>query len=169
MSEEELPAGLGVSGGAAQPPPEAVERHATLAHELDEHQYRYHVLDKPTIGDTQYAELMQELEQLEERYPILRTPLPPSHRVGGAYSVLYAPVGHRERMLSLDNALNLPGLQAWVERTEREIGWTAYLWELKMDGLAINLTYEKGRLVKAATRGDGRTGEYVTRNVRTIG
>jgi DNA ligase (NAD+) len=168
MTEEELPAGLGVSTGAAQPPTEAAERHATLATELDEHQYRYHVLDKPTIGDTQYDELMRELEELEERYPVLRTPDSPSQRVGAAYSTLFAPIAHRERMLSLDNALNVAALQAWVERTEREVGSTAYLCELKIDGLAINLTYSKGRLVKAATRGDGRTGEDVTLNVRTI-
>jgi DNA ligase (NAD+) len=168
MSEEELPTGLGVTSGVDQPPPEAVERHAALATDLDEHQYRYHVLDKPTIGDTQYDELMRELEELEARFPALRTPDSPSQRVGAAYSTLFAPVAHRERMLSLDNALNSDQLDAWVERTEREVGSTAYLCELKIDGLAINLTYEKGRLVRAATRGDGRTGEDVSLNVRTI-
>src|SRR5215470_15315304 len=168
MSEEELPSGLVVAAGAEQPPPEAQERHAALATELEEHQYRYHVLDKPTIGDTQYDELMQELVELEERYPVLRTPDSPSQRVGGVYSTLFAPVKHRERMLSLDNALSSPALEAWMERTEREIGHTAYLCELKIDGLAINLLYQDGRLVNAATRGDGRTGEDVTLNVRTI-
>jgi DNA ligase (NAD+) len=168
MSEEELPTGLGVTAAGQVPPPDVQERHAALATELGEHQYRYHVLDKPTIGDSQYDDLMQELQALEERFPVLRTPDSPSQRVGGAYSTLFAPVKHRERMLSLDNALSGSALEAWMERTEREIGSTPYLCELKIDGLAINLLYEAGRLVNAATRGDGRTGEDVTLNVRTI-
>ena len=89
--------------------------------------------------------------------------------MGGAYSTLFAPVTHAERMMSLDNAFSAEELAAWAERIEREVGAIGdYLCELKIDGLAISLTYEKGRLVRAATRGDGRTGEDVTLNVRTI-
>jgi DNA ligase (NAD+) len=160
-----------VQAAGTQPPPEARERYATLATDLSEHQYRYHVLDTPVIGDTQYDELMRELEGLEREYPSLRTPDSPSLRVGGAYSTDFAPVQHLERMMSLDNAFSPEELTAWAERVEREVGAKAatYLCELKIDGLAISLTYEKGRLVRAATRGDGRTGEDVTLNVRTIG
>jgi DNA ligase (NAD+) len=160
-----------VAAGGGEPPPEARERHAILATDLDEHQYRYHVLDAPTIGDGEYDRLMRELEGLEERYPGLRTPDSPSQRVGGAYSTLFAPVEHVERMMSLDNAFSDDELVAWAERVEREVGAAAatYLCELKIDGLAISLTYESGRLVRAATRGDGRTGEDVTLNIRTIG
>src|SRR5262245_19243499 len=113
---------------------------------------------------------MRELVRLEERYPGLRTPDSPSQRVGGAYNTLFEPVAHAERMLSLDNAFTDEELAGWADRVEREVGANAatYLCELKIDGLAISLTYEKGRLTKAATRGDGRTGEDVTLNVRTI-
>jgi len=174
VSEEEIPAQVGGKARAAEaggePPAEARDRHAILATELDEHQYRYHVLDAPTIGDGEYDVLMRELEALEATYPGLRTPDSPSQRVGGAYSTLFEPVAHAERMLSLDNAFTDDELSSWAERVEREVGADAatYLCELKIDGLAISLTYERGRLVRAATRGDGRTGEDVTLNVRTI-
>ena len=153
-----------------EPTPEALDRYATLSQELSEHQYRYHVLDAPTIGDTQYDKLMRELEDLESRFPSLRTPDSPTLRVGAAYSTDFAAVAHLERMMSLDNAFSPEELTAWAERVEREVGAKAatYLCELKIDGLAISLTYEEGRLVRAATRGDGRTGEDVTLNVRTI-
>lgn len=155
--------------GVGEPPPEARDRHATLSTDLEEHQYRYHVLDTPTIGDTQYDDLMRELVDLETRFPGLQTPDSPSQRVGGAYSTLFEPVAHLERMMSLDNSFTAEELSTWAERVEREIGQDAgYLCELKIDGLAISLTYEGGRLVRAATRGDGRTGEDVTLNVRTI-
>src|SRR5690606_33140309 len=113
---------------------------------------------------------MRELQALEERYPALRTPDSPTMRVGGGYSTDFAPVTHLERMMSLDNAFSPEELAEWVNRVEREVGANAatYLCELKIDGLAISLVYEKGRLVRAATRGDGRTGEDVTLNVRTI-
>src|SRR5262249_11677306 len=137
---------------------------------IDEHQYRYFVLDAPTIMDNEYDKLMRELQKLEESWPALRTPDSPTQRVGGAYSTLFTPVAHAERMLSLDNVFADDELAAWAERIEREVGAdrVAYLCELKVDGLAINLTYERGKLVRAATRGDGRTGEDVTPNVRTI-
>jgi DNA ligase (NAD+) len=153
----------------AEPTREARERHAALAVEIDEHQYRYHVLDAPTISDGEYDALMRELTRLETEYPALRTPDSPTQRVGGTYSTLFTPVAHAERMLSLDNAFDDDELSAWAERVERDAGGPVkYLCELKVDGLAISLTYERGRLTRAATRGDGRTGEDVTLNVRTI-
>jgi DNA ligase (NAD+) len=154
----------------ADPTPEARERHAVLAEELDGHQYRYYVLDAPTVSDGEYDALMRELNRLEEEYPALRTPDSPTQRVGGTYSTQFTAVQHAERMLSLDNAFSADELAAWAQRVERDAGGpVTYLCELKVDGLAINLTYEKGRLVRAATRGDGRTGEDVTPNVRSIG
>jgi DNA ligase (NAD+) len=140
-----------------------------LARALDEHQYRYYILQTPSVDDAVYDRLMRELEALEAEFPALVTPDSPSQRVGGTYSTEFAAVDHAERMLSLDNALDDEELAAWGERTERDAGRQPhYVCELKIDGLAINLTYEKGRLVRAATRGDGRTGEDVTLNVRTI-
>jgi DNA ligase (NAD+) len=167
VTEEEIPPQAAVD---AEPPLPARERHAELSTEVEEHQYRYHVLDQPSIGDSAYDTLYRELERLEERYPSLRTPDSPTNKVGGAYSTLFEPVTHAERMMSLDNALTDEELVAWVERIEREVGagGATYLCELKIDGVAINLTYERGRLIRAATRGDGRTGEDVTLNIRTI-
>lgn len=153
----------------AEPPAEARERHRELAEEVAEHQYRYHVLDRPTVSDADYDRLLRELQRLEERYPTLRTPDSPTQRVGAAYSTLFTPVAHAERMFSLDNAFTDEELTAWAARVEREVGdGVGYLCELKVDGLAINLTYQDGRLVRGATRGDGMTGEDVTPNVRTI-
>ena len=107
---------------------------------------------------------------IEDEYPSLRTPESPTQNVGGAsFATGFETVDHVERMLSLDNAFSFEELQTWAERVEREVGAGAhYLTEPKIDGLAINLLYEKGRLVRALTRGDGRTGEDVTNNVRTI-
>ncbi|MFG2036724.1 NAD-dependent DNA ligase LigA [Dactylosporangium sp. NPDC048998] len=153
----------------AEPTIEARERHAELSRELDEHQYRYYVLQSPAVDDAVYDGLMRELEAIEAQFPSLVTPDSPSQRVGGTFSTDFAAVTHRERMLSLDNALDEPALDAWVERVERDAGSPPrYLCELKIDGLALNLTYEKGRLTRAATRGDGRTGEDITLNARTI-
>jgi DNA ligase (NAD+) len=173
MEAEEIPIATAPAGtvpGGVEPPTEARDRHAQLSTEVDEHQYRYYVLDTPTIGDAEYDAMMRELEELERSYPGLRTPDSPTQRVGGTYSTLFEPVAHLERMLSLDNAFSDDELDAWAERVEREVGRdpVSYLCELKIDGLAISLTYEAGRLVRAATRGDGRTGEDVTLNVRTI-
>jgi DNA ligase (NAD+) len=152
-----------------QIPAEARARHARLSQVIDEHSYRYHVLDAPVVSDGEYDTLMRELQALEEAHPELRTPESPTQRVGNVYSTLFTPVEHRERMLSLDNVFSTAELEAWAARVERdahaEISW---LCELKVDGLAVNLTYEEGRLVRAATRGDGRTGEDVTPNVRTV-
>jgi DNA ligase (NAD+) len=150
-------------------PPAIKERHAELSTELEEHQYRYHVLDRPIITDGEYDALMRELNKLEESYAELRTPNSPSQRVGGTYNTSFAPAVHAERMYSLDNAFSEEELTAWAERVERDAGGpVTYLCELKVDGLAINLTYTKGKLTRAATRGDGHTGEDVTLNVRSI-
>ncbi|TDB95235.1 NAD-dependent DNA ligase LigA [Micromonospora fluostatini] len=172
MSEEAIPQQVSAAQEAAagaEPTPEARERHATLSQELTEHQYRYYVLDAPTVSDAEFDRQLRELEALEEEYPALRTPDSPTQRVGGTFSTDFTPVDHAERMMSLDNAFADEELTAWAERVERDAGGPVpYLCELKVDGLAINLTYEKGRLVRAATRGDGRTGEDVTANVRSI-
>jgi DNA ligase (NAD+) len=152
-----------------EPPPDASVRHAELSDELRQHQYRYYVLDAPTVSDAEFDRMLRELEGLEQAYPSLRTPDSPTQNVGGTFSTQFTPVQHAERMMSLDNVFDTAELTAWAERTERDAGGPVpYLCELKVDGLAINLTYEKGRLVRAATRGDGRTGEDVTSNVRTI-
>jgi DNA ligase (NAD+) len=150
-------------------PVAARERHVELSQQIDDHQYRYYVLDSPTVSDSEYDKLLRELERLEEEYPELRTPSSPTQRVGGTYSTLFTPVDHLERMLSLDNAFTDEELAAWAQRVEREVGDAAsYLCELKVDGLAVALVYERGRLVRGATRGDGRTGEDVTPNLRTL-
>jgi DNA ligase (NAD+) len=140
-----------------------------LREQLNHHAYRYHVLDEPEISDAEYDELMRELKELEERFPELATPDSPTQRVGMTPADLFAPVEHRARMLSLDNAFSPEELQAWDARVERGIGaGVAYSCELKIDGVAVALTYERGVLVKGATRGDGRVGEDITANVRTV-
>ncbi|KRV49384.1 aromatic ring-opening dioxygenase LigA [Wenjunlia vitaminophila] len=151
-------------------PVDARERHDRLAQEVEEHRFRYYVKDAPVISDAEFDRLMRDLEALEEQYPQLRTPDSPTQKVAGQYETEFTSVQHRERMLSLDNAFAFEGLDAWHDRVVREVGESAvhYLCELKVDGLAVNLTYERGRLVLAATRGDGRTGEDITPNVRTI-
>lgn len=150
-------------------PAEAREWHAELSREIDEHVYRYHVLDAPTVSDAQFDGLMRELAGLEERWPNLRTPDSPTQRVGGAPSTLFTPVAHLERLMSLDNAFTDAELAAWAARVEREVGAVpAYVCEPKIDGLAVALVYEHGRLVRGATRGDGRTGEDITPNLRTL-
>jgi DNA ligase (NAD+) len=150
-------------------PAEARERAVELAKQIDEHQYRYYVLDAPVVSDAEYDALLRELTDLEERYPGVRTPDSPTQRVGGTYSTLFSPVQHLERMMSLDNVFSADELAAWAERVLRDAGGEVrWLCEVKHDGLAIDLVYEGGRLVRAATRGDGRTGEDVTANVRTL-
>ncbi|MEU6062372.1 NAD-dependent DNA ligase LigA [Streptomyces sp. NPDC047097] len=151
-------------------PAEAREQHTRLAEQIEEHRFRYYVKDAPVVSDAEFDRLLRELEALEEEYPELRTPDSPTQKVAGQYETDFTAVEHRERMLSLDNAFDGEELAAWAERVEKEVGASAhhFLCELKVDGLAVNLTYEKGRLVRAATRGDGRTGEDITPNVRTI-
>jgi DNA ligase (NAD+) len=158
-----------VAAAGDEPGTGALQRHAELAKLIDEHRYRYFVLDRPTISDADFDALMRELQQLEEEHPALRTPESPTQRVGGAYSTEFAPVDHIEPMMSLDNAFDDDELVAWAQRVEREVGGSvSYLCEPKVDGLAISLVYENGWLARAATRGDGRTGEEVTLNVRAI-
>jgi DNA ligase (NAD+) len=153
----------------AAAPAEVRERHQDVAEQVEDHRWRYYVLDRPTASDAEFDTLMRELEALEEQYPDLRTPDSPTQKVGGSVSTEFTPVEHRERMMSLDNAFSEEELAAWVARIEREEARDAeFLCELKVDGLAINLTYEGGRLVRGVTRGDGRIGEDVTSNVRTI-
>lgn len=151
-------------------PAEARERHAKLAEQIEEHRFRYYVNDAPVISDAEFDRLLRELEELEGEYPELRTPDSPTQKVAGAYETEFTSVQHVSRMLSLDNTFNDDDLAAWVERIHKELGEQKFhfLCELKVDGLAVNLTYERGRLVRAATRGDGRTGEDITPNVRTI-
>ncbi|MFC5754258.1 NAD-dependent DNA ligase LigA [Actinomadura rugatobispora] len=150
-------------------PMEAAQRHRELSQEIDEANYRYYVLDAPTLSDAAYDRRMRELRALEEEHPELVTPDSPTQRVGAPITTDFATVGHLERMQSLDNAMNTDELLAWDDRVVREAGRiAAYLCEPKIDGLAIALVYEDGRLVRAVTRGDGQTGEDVTHNVRTI-
>ncbi|MCQ4044411.1 NAD-dependent DNA ligase LigA [Streptantibioticus rubrisoli] len=152
-------------------PAEVRERHAKLAEQVEEHRFRYYVKDAPVVSDAEFDRLMRELESLEEEYPQLRTPDSPTQKVGGTYATEFTEVRHRERMLSLDNAFDEAELTAWAERVQQDLDGVPYhfLCELKVDGLAVNLTYERGRLTRAATRGDGRTGEDITPNIRTIG
>ncbi|MFP5333151.1 MAG: NAD-dependent DNA ligase LigA [Acidimicrobiia bacterium] len=134
------------------------------------HGHRYHVLDTPEIADAEYDALVRELEALEERHPDLIIPDSPTQRVGGPVSDLFAPVTHRRRLFSLDNAESVEDLRAWEERILRQIEQRpdGYSCELKVDGLAVSLTYENGVFVRGATRGDGTTGEDITANLRVI-
>ncbi|HJS25883.1 MAG TPA: NAD-dependent DNA ligase LigA [Actinomycetota bacterium] len=140
-----------------------------LREQLNYHLYRYHVLDDPEISDAEYDELLNELRALEERFPELITQDSPSQRVGATPADLFAPVEHRTPMLSLDNAFSGEELEAWATRVERGVGSGArFSCELKIDGIAVALTYERGVFTKGATRGDGRIGEDITANVRTV-
>jgi len=150
-------------------PTDVRDRHQELAEEIEEARWRYYVLDDPTLSDADFDARMRELERLEEEFPELRTPDSPTQQVGGAVSTEFTAVDHLQRMESLDNAFSFEELESWYARILRDgITDPALLCELKVDGLAINLLYEDGRLVRALTRGDGRTGEDVTPNVRTI-
>ena len=141
-----------------------------LRDNIDHHSYRYHVLDDPEIADAEYDALMEELRALEEANPALVTPDSPTQRIGAPPSDQFAPVRHRSAMMSLDNCFSLEELLAWGKRVERAIGNVeGFVTELKMDGVAVNLIYENGSLVRGATRGDGRVGEDITANLRTIG
>ncbi len=141
-----------------------------LAEEVRAHQFRYYVRDAPIITDAEFDKLLRRLEGLEEANPELRTPDSPTQLVGGAgFATDFEPTEHLERMLSLDNAFTPEELGAWANRVHGEVGDAAhYLCELKIDGVALSLVYRDGRLTRAATRGDGRTGEDVTLNARTI-
>ncbi|QES43996.1 DNA ligase (NAD(+)) LigA [Streptomyces venezuelae] len=151
-------------------PAEARDQHAQLAEQIEEHRFRYYVKDQPVVSDAEFDKLLRSLEALEDEHPELRTPDSPTQKVSGSYETEFTAVEHRERMLSLDNAFDDAELAAWADRVAKEAGTPDFhlLCELKVDGLAVNLTYEDGKLTRAATRGDGRTGEDITPNVRTI-
>ncbi|HVE47318.1 MAG TPA: NAD-dependent DNA ligase LigA [Acidimicrobiales bacterium] len=149
--------------------PNPAARADDLRAQIEHHNVAYHQLDAPEISDADYDALVRELAAIEEAHPDLATPESPTQQVGAAPSVLFAPIQHRSRMMSLDNVTSLEELLAWGKRMERFIsGDVDYVCELKIDGVAISLLYEDGHYVRAATRGDGRTGEDVTANVATI-
>ncbi|TDZ75240.1 DNA ligase [Mycobacteroides salmoniphilum] len=150
--------------------PDIQRQWGELADEVRGHQFRYYVKDAPLISDGQFDELLKRLTALEEQYPELRTPDSPTQLVGGAGFVTeFRSVDHLERMLSLDNAFSSEELTAWDVRVRGDVGEEPeYLCELKIDGVALALVYENGLLVRGATRGDGRSGEDVTLNARTI-
>ncbi|WP_308290571.1 NAD-dependent DNA ligase LigA [Streptomyces marispadix] len=158
------------SKGKSTAPADARERHRRLSEQIEEHRFRYYVRDAPVVSDAEFDRLLRELEALEAEHPDLVTPDSPTQKVSGRYETEFTEVAHRERMLSLDNAFDDEELAEWAERIARELEGVEhhFLCELKIDGLAVNLTYEHGRLTRAATRGDGRTGEDITPNVRTI-
>lgn len=149
---------------------QAKKRAAELRDQIDHHSYRYHVLDDPEVADVEYDALVGELTKIETEYPDLVTTDSPTQRVGAPPSDQFAPVVHRTPMMSLDNAFSEEELHAWGNRVVRGLGAEpdSFVCELKMDGVAVNLIYEDGVLVKGATRGDGVTGEDITGNLRTI-
>lgn len=149
---------------------QAAARAAELRHLLDYHAYRYYALDAPEITDAAFDKLLVELQQIEAAHPELVTPDSYTQRVGGYVSEQFTPVTHMARMYSMDDAMNLEELDEWLARTEETLGAgrVAYTCELKIDGLGVAITYQNGAFVRAATRGDGTTGEDVSLNVRTI-
>ena len=149
-------------------PVAARERHAALTRELDDHAFRYYVLDAPTVDDAAYDTAMRELTELEDAHPTLRTADSPTQKVMGTISTDFTPVDHLERLLSLGNVFTGEELREWGGRVAKEAPQARFLCELKIDGLAVALVYRDGVLVRAATRGDGRTGEDITPNVRTL-
>ena len=139
-----------------------------LINEIRDHQFKYYVLDAPTVTDAQFDEMLKELTALEAKYPELREADSPTQNVGGGFATHFEQRDHIEKMMSLDNVFDIDELVAWFDRVEKEVAKPTYLCELKVDGLAINLTYENGQLVRGLTRGNGVTGEDVTLNVKTI-
>ena len=150
--------------------PDVRRRWQELAEEVREHLFRYYVKDAPVVSDAEFDRLFKELAELEDRHPELRVPDSPTQLVGGAgFATDFAEADHLERMLSLDNVFATDELRAWAQRVRNQIGREPdYLCELKIDGVALSLVYRDGRLTRAATRGDGRVGEDVTLNARTI-
>ena len=139
-------------------PDDVRTRHRDLSEELDGYAFAYYVQDAPLVSDGQYDELMGELKAIEAAHPALVTPDSPSQKVNGGFGATFAPVTHPERMQSLDNVFSSDELSAWADRVVRDAGdGISWLCELKVDGLAIDLVYEQGRLTGAATRGDGTT------------
>lgn len=161
-----------MSENAAPTPSDARQRWQDLAEQVREHQFRYYVQDAPIISDGEFDTLFRELVDLEQTYPDLRTSDSPTQLVGGGFETGFEEVRHLEPMLSLDNVFSAEELRDWVAKATAESGHEAaqlpFLCEVKVDGVAIDLVYRAGKLVSAATRGDGRTGEDVTLNARTI-
>ena len=155
----------------AQALPRARDEWTALAEKVEADRVAYYEKDAPVSSDAEYDQRLRRLAELEAEFPELASPTSPTQTVGGAATSTFASVQHVERMLSLDNVFSRDELFAWAERVHRDLEQADdlhWLCELKIDGLAIALLYEKGRLVRAATRGDGRVGEDVTVNVRTI-
>jgi DNA ligase (NAD+) len=155
----------------SSPPREVVARINALREQLHYHNYRYYVLDDPVIADPEYDRLLQELQDLEERYPRLVTPDSPTQRVGAAPLEKFETVAHRVPMLSLENAFSEAEAREFDERLKRFLRTGDdfdYVVEPKMDGVAVELVYERGRLVVGSTRGDGVRGENVTQNLKTL-
>ncbi len=146
----------------------ARHRMTELINVIRDHQFKYFVLDQPTVSDAQFDELLRELQSLEDKNPELREPDSPTQHVGGGFSTQFEQRDHIEKMMSLDNVFDADELTQWFDRVEKEIPQPQYLCEVKVDGLAINLTYENGVLIRGLTRGNGVTGEDVTLNVKTI-
>ena len=147
---------------------EARHRITELTQEIRDHQFKYYVLDAPSITDAAFDKLLKELEALEAKHPQLLEPDSPSLGVGGGFATTFDQHDHIEKMMSLDNVFDNDELATWFDRVEKESPSPEYLCELKVDGLAINLLYENGQLTRALTRGNGVTGEDVTLNVKTI-
>jgi len=148
---------------------DAKHRHAELSQRVEELAFQYYVEAQPTVSDADYDAMVHELQALEEAFPVLRTPDSPTQKVMESFSTDFSAAEHLERMMSLDNAFSDEELTQWAARQAKEVGSAArYLCELKIDGLAVALVYRDGVLARAATRGDGRTGEDITPNVRTL-
>lgn len=139
-----------------------------LRRQLSYHNHKYYVENSPEISDFDFDKMMRTLVDLEAQYPQFYDPLSPSVRVGSDRTAEFASVAHRYPMLSLSNTYSIEELSQFIDRIEGEKGATEFACELKFDGTAISLTYERGRLVRAVTRGDGTTGDDVTTNVKTI-
>ena len=157
----------------ASAPRTPAERAAELRQQLDYHAYRYYALDQPEISDAAFDKLLQELLALEAEHPELVTPDSYTQRVGGFVDRQFTPVTHARRMYSMDDAMDLDELDEWLRRTDEALGASAahpvaYTCELKIDGLGVAVTYRDGQFVRAATRGDGTTGEDVSANVQTV-
>ena len=144
------------------------QRISELTEEIRDHIFRYYVLDNPSVTDADFDKLMRELAQLENEYPELRAEDSPTLGIGGGFATTFEQVDHLEKMMSLDNVFDSDELNTWFDRVAKDAPDAKWLCELKIDGLAINLRYEKGILTKALTRGNGTTGEDVTLNVKTI-
>ena len=145
------------------------QRMLALVEEIRDHQFRYYVLDKPIISDTEFDALLKELEKLEAKHPEFKVDESPTELVGGGFATHFTQHDHIEKMMSLDNVFGADELEIWLDRIEKSGVKNTWLCEVKVDGLAINLLYENGKLTRALTRGNGVTGEDVTLNIRTIG